>query len=390
MDRKFLPFALPDIGEEEINEVVDTLKSGWVTTGPKTKEFELQFAEYIGGEVEAISVNSATSGLHLALEACRISAGDEVITTTVTFTATAETIRYLGAHPIFVDIDPNTLNIDIHKIEEKITSRTKAIVLVHMAGMPCDMDKIITIAKKYKLRVIEDAAHALPSKINGVLIGQHDSDAIVYSFYATKTITTGEGGMIVTKNKEIASRCKVMRLHGISRDAFDRYVSTKPSWYYEVVAPGFKYNLTDIASSLGICQLRKANLFYEKRLHIAKRYVDELKDLPIKLPPDIGNKSTDIHAWHLFIIQLKPEAKIKRDEFIQKMSELKVGTSVHFIPLHIQPYWRQEYKLENVDFPYATAYFENAVSLPIYTKMTDDDQSYVIQSIRKILNSCEK
>lgn len=389
MERKFLPFALPDIGEEEINEVVDTLKSGWVTTGPKTKEFESQFAQFIGGEVEAISVNSATSGLHLALEACGVESGDEVITTTLTFTATAEIIRYLGANPVFVDINPETLNIDISQIESKITAKTRAIIPVHMAGFPCDMDAILTIAKKHNLRVIEDAAHALPSKINDVLIGRHDSDAIVYSFYATKTITTGEGGMIVTKDKEIAKRCKVMRLHGISRDAFDRYVSTKPSWYYEVVAPGFKYNLTDIASSLGICQLRKADKFYQSRLKMAKRYMNELQDLPIILPPDIKNSATDIHSWHLFVIQLKPDAKISRDRFIKEMSEFKIGTSVHFIPLHNQPYWKNEYKLDNADFPHATKYYQNAVSLPIYTKMTDEDQTYVIQTIRKILNSCE-
>jgi dTDP-4-amino-4,6-dideoxygalactose transaminase len=386
VERDFLPFALPDIGEEEINEVVTTLRSGWVTTGPKTKQFEQDFAAFIGGVVEAIAVNSATSGLHLALEACGIQAGDEVITTTLTFTATAEVIRYLGAHPVFIDIDPQTLNIDITKIAEKITAKTRAIVPVHMAGLPCNMDEILAIAKKYNLRVIEDAAHALPSKINNVLIGQHNSDAIVYSFYATKTITTGEGGMIVTKNQELAKRCKIMRLHGINRDAFDRYVSTKPSWYYEVVAPGFKYNLSDIASSLGICQLKKAYQFYEKRQAMAKRYCDGLKNLPIILPPDVVNPATDIHAWHLFIIQLLPEADISRDEFIIKMSESGIGTSVHFIPLHSQPYWRDEYKLQATDFPHATSYYNRAVSLPLYTKMTDTDQSYVIDTITRILN----
>lgn len=384
-ERKFLPFALPDIGEEEINEVVDTLKSGWVTTGPKTKQFEVQFAEFIGDGVEAISVNSATSGLHLALEACGIGNGDEVITTTVTFTATAETIRYLGAHPVFIDIDPTTLNICIDQIESKITTKTKAIVPVHMAGLACDMERILTIAKKYNLRVIEDAAHALPTKLNNKLIGCHASDAIVYSFYATKTITTGEGGMIVTKNKDIAARCKVMRLHGISCDAFDRYTSTKPSWYYEVVAPGFKYNLTDIASSLGLCQLKKANKFYLQRLAIAERYLIELKDLPIKLPPNVLNADTDTHSWHLFIIQLQSNAGVSRDNFIKKMSEYKIGTSVHFIPLHTQPYWKNEYRLQDSDFPHATEYYNSAVSLPIYTKMTQADLDYVIHAVRKLL-----
>ncbi len=385
MQDKFLPFALPDIGEEEINEVVNTLRSGWVTTGPKTKEFEQKFAEYLGGGVEAIAVNSATAGLHLALEACGVCDGDEVITTTLTFTATAEVILYLGAHPVFVDCDPHTLNIDIAQIESKITPRTKAIMPVHFAGLACDMEKIIAIAKKHNLRVIEDAAHTLPSKINGVLVGQHHSDAIVYSFYATKTITTGEGGMVVSKHKDIINRCKVMRLHGINRDAFDRYVSNKPSWYYEVVAPGYKYNLSDIASSLGICQLAKADQFHAKRQAMALRYIEELRDLPIKLPPQVANPATDVHSWHLFVIQLAEEVKISRDEFIAKMSEHGIGTSVHFIPLHLQPYWRDSYNLRAENYPVATSYYERALSLPIYTKMTYDDQTRVITAIKKLL-----
>ncbi len=393
--RDFLPFALPDIQDEEINAVVEVLKSGWITTGIKTKEFETLFAEFIENndnrdlsannyiknhKIEAIAVNSATSGLHLALEACGVGRDDEVITTTLTFTATAETICYLGAHPIFVDIDKETLNMDINQIEQKITPKTKAIVPVHMAGLPCDMEQIIKIARKYNLKVIEDAAHALPSMLNNTLIGNHDSDAIVYSFYATKTITTGEGGMIVTRNKEIANRCRIMRLHGINKDAFDRYTSNKPSWYYEVVAPGFKYNLTDMASAIGICQLKKAYAFYNRRLEIAQRYFEELKNLPILLPKDVVNPNADIHSWHLFIIQLQTHTN--RDEFIKYMSDNKIGTSVHFIPLHMQPYWKNRYHLKNEDYKTATAYYQQAVSIPIYTKMTNDDQSYIINTIK--------
>lgn len=381
---KFLPFALPDIGEEEISAVVETLRSGWVTTGPKTKQFEQEFVQYLGGGLEAISVNSATAGLHLALEACGVSNGDQVIVPTLTFTATAEVIRYLGADPIFIDCDPNTLCIDIAQIEGKITSQTKAIMPVHMAGLACDMDAIIQIARKYNLRVIEDAAHSLPTKVNNVMIGQHDSDAIVYSFYATKTITTGEGGMVVTKDPELAKRCRVMRLHGISRDAFDRYTSNKPAWFYEIVAPGFKYNLTDIASSLGLSQLAKADRFQMRRQQMAERYLAELSDLPLILPPQVANKESDLHSWHLFCCQLATD-KISRDEFIQAMSELGIGTSVHFIPLHIQPYWKEYYNLRSEDFPNATKYYTNAFSLPLYTKMTDDDQTRVIAAIRKIL-----
>lgn len=255
---EFLPFALPDTGEEEIAEVVDSIRSGWLTTGPKTKRFEQEFAGFIGNGVEAVAVNSATAGLHLALEAIGVCPGDEVITTPYTFTATAEVIRYLGADPVFVDIDPATFNIDPARIEAAVTPRTKAIIPVHFAGLACDMESILAIARKHGLKVVEDAAHALPATCSGKLVGTMESDATVYSFYATKTITTGEGGMIVTRDPETAARCRTMRLHGISRDAFDRYTSTKPSWYYEVVAPGFKYNMTDIAASLGIHQLKKA------------------------------------------------------------------------------------------------------------------------------------
>ena len=255
---QFLPFALPDIGEDEISEVLDSLRSGWLTTGPKTKRFEGEFATFIGSGCKAIAVNSATAGLHLALEAVGIGPGDEVITTPYTFTATAEVVRYLGADPVLVDIDQQTMNINPELIESVITPRTKAIIPVHFAGLACDMEAMLTIARRHGLKVIEDAAHALPSTCNSRLIGSLESDATVFSFYATKTITTGEGGMIVTRNPEIAKRCQIMRLHGISRDAFDRYTSTKPSWYYEVVAPGYKYNMTDIAASLGIHQLKKA------------------------------------------------------------------------------------------------------------------------------------
>lgn len=385
MTQRFIPFALPDIGEEEVSAVSDTLRSLWVTTGPKTKEFEQEFVKFLGGNLEAISVNSATAGLHLALEACGITIGDEVIVPTLTFTATAEVIRYLGANPVFIDCDPKTLNLDINQIEAKITPKTKAIIPVHFAGLACDMPRILAIAKKHNLRVIEDAAHTLPSKFQNVMIGQHDSDAIVYSFYATKTITTGEGGMVVTKNAEIAKRCRIMRLHGISRDAFDRYTSTKPAWYYEVVAPGYKYNLTDIASTLGLCQLAKAHRFHQRRTQMAKKYQDSLKDLSIQLPPVVADPITDVHSWHLFVINLLPEARVNRDEFIARMSEKGIGTSVHFIPLHLQPYWKNEYKLQDSDFPNASKYYASAVSLPLYTKMSDADHDYVIETIRQIL-----
>jgi len=284
LEEKFLPFALPDIGEEEIAEVVDSLRSGWLTTGPKTKAFEKQFGEFFGENFQAIAVNSATAGLHLALEAAGIGPGDEVITTPYTFTSTAEVIRYMGADPVFVDIDEETLNIDPGKISKAITPRTKAIMPVHIGGLSCDMDPIIEIASEHGLKVVEDAAHAFPATCKGHLIGTLPSDATVFSFYATKTITTGEGGMVVSSDHELLERCRVMRLHGISRDVFDRYTSTKPSWFYEVVEPGFKYNMTDIAASMGIHQLKKAWDFREKRAAIAEKYTEAFKDLPVVIP----------------------------------------------------------------------------------------------------------
>ncbi|MBX3040922.1 MAG: DegT/DnrJ/EryC1/StrS family aminotransferase [Bdellovibrionaceae bacterium] len=383
-ENQFLPFALPDIGEDEINEVVDSLRSGWVTTGPKTKRFENDFKDFLGGDIEVVTVNSATAGLHLALEAIGIKDGDEVITTPYTFTATAEVIRYLGAHPVFVDIDPHTFNLDTTKIEERITHKTKAIIPVHFAGLSCEMDKILAIAEKHGLKIVEDAAHALPTKYQGSLIGTLRSDVTVFSFYATKTITTGEGGMVVTRNAEVARRCRTMRLHGISRDAFDRYTSTAPAWYYEVIAPGFKYNLTDLASSLGIHQLKKAWRFQERRQAMAFRYMRELSDCPVEMPP-VATASDDLHAWHLFVLRLSKGAPVSRDEFIKKMSEAGIGCSVHFIPLHLQPVWREMYDLSPESFPEALRTYRQAVSLPLYTKMTDEDQTRVIAAVRNIL-----
>ncbi|MBJ6749701.1 DegT/DnrJ/EryC1/StrS family aminotransferase [Geomonas anaerohicana] len=379
----FLPFALPEIGEEEINEVLDSLRSGWLTTGPKTKRFEEEFGAFIGAGTEAVAVNSATAGLHLAMEAIGVGPGDEVITTPYTFTATAEVVRYLGADPVFVDIDPRTFNIDPARLEAAITPRSKAIVPVHFAGLACDMEAILAVARRHGLKVVEDAAHALPATCGGRMVGSLGSDATVYSFYATKTITTGEGGMVVTRDPAIAKRCRVMRLHGISRDAFDRYTSNKPSWHYEVVAPGCKYNMTDIAASIGIHQLKKAWSFQEKRSSMAAWYDAALADLPVELPPHPAPGET--HAWHLYVLRLKHDAPVHRDRFIELMAERGVGCSVHFIPLHLHPYWRDRYGFQPEDFPHAYGNYQRSVSLPMYTRMTEADQQRVAAAVREIL-----
>ena len=356
----FLPFALPDIGEDEIAEVVNTLRSGWVTTGPKAKRFEDDFGAFLGdAALHCMAVNSATAGLHLALEALGIGPGDEVITTTHTFTATAEVVRYLGADVVLVDIDPATLCIDPVLVEKAITPRTKAILPVHYGGRAADMPALLAIAQRHGLKVVEDAAHALPTTCGGALVGTLASDVTVFSFYANKTITTGEGGM--------------------SRDAFDRFTAKVPSWYYEVVAPGFKYNLTDIAAAMGIHQLRRARAFHERRTQIAQAYDAGLAGLPVLTPP--GPAAGDLHAWHLYPLRLADAAPIGRDALIERLFAAGIGCSVHYIPLHLQPYWSDRYALRADRFPHSQRAYERMVSLPIHTRMTDADVRRVADAV---------
>ncbi|MDQ1813150.1 DegT/DnrJ/EryC1/StrS family aminotransferase [Massilia sp. CCM 9210] len=379
----FLPFALPDIGDEEIAAVVECLRSGWVTTGPRTRQFEHDFAAYLGDGVEAISVNSATAGLHLALEALGIGPGDEVIVPTLTFTATAEVVHYLGAHPVLVDVDPDTLNLDLAAVEAAIGPRTRAIIPVHYAGLACDMDAVLALAATYQLNVVEDAAHAFPTRYKGRLVGTLASDATVFSFYANKTMTTGEGGMVVTRDASLAKRVRLMRIHGISQDAFDRYTSRTPAWFYDVVAAGFKYNLTDLASAMGIEQLRKIDRFLLRRQELARAYAIGLQGLPLRLPCAPGPGSS--HAWHLYVVRLEAGARLGRDELIARLSERGIGTSVHFIPLHRHPFWRDSCRLSPEQFPVAEASFACMLSLPLYTRMSDADQQRIIDTLRELL-----
>ena len=381
--KSLIPFARPDVGDVEIDAVARVMRTGWLSTGAETRAFEQEFSAFLGDGLQAVAVNSATAGLHLALEAIGIGPGDEVIAPTLTFTATVEVARYLGADAVLVDVDPVTLNMDPAALEAAITPRTKAILPVHYSGLACDMDAIYAVAQRHGLKVVEDAAHSLPTTYKGATIGTLPSAATVFSFYANKTMTTGEGGMVITRDEALAARMRVMRLHGISRDAFDRFTSTKPAWHYEIVAPGFKYNMTDMASAVGRVQLQRLPAFLARRQQLAARYMRELSDLPLILPADAppGEK----HAWHMYVVRLSDDARVTRDEVIQRLSDAGIGTSVHYLPLHRQPYWRDRYSLRAEDYPVADKAFERMISIPLYTTMTDDDQTRVIAELSAIL-----
>ncbi|MFL5697745.1 MAG: DegT/DnrJ/EryC1/StrS family aminotransferase [Ktedonobacteraceae bacterium] len=382
----FLPFAVPHITQVEIDEVVDTLRSGWLTTGPKTKRFEREFAQRVGAPY-ALALNSGTAAMHLALDAIGLQSGDEVIVPVYTFTATAEVAVYYRARPIFVDVDPVTCNLDPAQLEKRITSRTRAIMVVHIAGLPAEVDAIHAIAKEHGLPVIEDAAHAFPAKYRGQMIGT-TSDLTAFSFYATKALTTGEGGMLTTANPEYAERATVMALHGINRDAWKRYTA-EGSWYYEVIQAGYKYNMTDIAAALGLHQLARSEWLWERRQAIAQRYTEAFSCWPeLETPPDPSHIE---HAWHLYLLRLHLEQlTITRDEFIQELTKANIGSSVHFIPLHLHPFYRDTYQLVAEDFPAAMHAYRRVISLPIYPGMTDEDVEDVIAAVERIIGAHKK
>jgi dTDP-4-amino-4,6-dideoxygalactose transaminase len=378
-----IPFHRADLGEEEVKAVSDVIRSGWLTMGARTFEFERQFARYVGAS-HAVAVSSCTAALHLALEAVGVSRGDEVLVPTTTFTATAEVVTYLGARPVLVDIDALTLNMDAGDMERRITPRTKAVIPVHFAGMPCHMKEILEIAARHKVRVIEDAAHALPASYQDKKIGSI-SELTAFSFYATKTLTTGEGGMITTESEEHARRLQVMRLHGIARDAWKRY-SAEGSWFYEVLESGFKYNLTDMQSALGLVQLARCDEMNLVREAISQRYTAAFKSLEaVEVPPNLSDRST---SWHLYVLRLNlDQLRIDRNKFIQELAGRGVSTSVHFIPLHLQPVYQRDYQYKPGDLPVAEREYHRSVSLPIYSGMRDDEIEYVIWAVSDVVST---
>jgi UDP-4-amino-4,6-dideoxy-N-acetyl-beta-L-altrosamine transaminase len=381
LKREFIPLAKPTIEENEIEEVVKVLRSGWLTTGPKVNEFEENMQKYLGCK-KAIGLSSCTGGLHIALAALGIKQGDEVIVPTYTFAASAHVVAWLGAKPVLVDVEKDTFNIDPKKIEEAITDKTKAVIPVHFAGHSCDMDKIMAIAKKHNLYIIEDAAHAIGTDYKGKKIGNF-SNATVFSFYATKTITTAEGGMIVTNDEELGKKLKRYSYFGVDKDAFNRYAD-KGNWYYEIIELGYKYNMDNIQGALGIEQLKKLESFIERRRKLANLYTSLLKKVPGIITPE--EKEYTKHSYHLYPILLDIDSlSITRAEFIDKLKEYKIGSSVHFIPLHLHSHYQKTYGYKNGDFPTAEYLFEREISLPLYPRMSEEDVKYVAEAIKEII-----
>lgn len=376
----FLPFSPPAVGEEEVAAVVEVLRSDWITTGPRTKAFEKQFAEAMNAP-GALALNSCTAALHTALVTLGIGAGDEVITTPMTFAASVNVIEHVGASPVLVDVEPDTANIDPSRVAAAVTARTKAIIPVHYAGHPVDLDAIESIAEQHKLTVVEDAAHALPAAYKGRKIGS-GKNPVAFSFYATKNLTTAEGGAL-TASEEFLERARVVSLHGMSRDAWKRY-DKGGSWFYEVVLPGFKYNMTDIQAAIGSVQLERLAAFQARRRAIVSQYIDALgSEDTLEMP---AARTEVEHAWHLFVLRLQPGTlTIDRARFIEELKARNIATSVHFIPIHNHPYYRDKYSFSPSDFPVAQAHYERALSLPLHPGLSDDDVSDVCEAVLDVV-----
>ncbi|AXP50270.1 DegT/DnrJ/EryC1/StrS family aminotransferase [Bacillus subtilis] len=382
----FLPYSLPLIGKEEIQEVTETLESGWLSKGPKVQQFEKEFAAFVGAK-HAVAVNSCTAALFLALKAKGIGPGDEVITSPLTFSSTANTIIHTGATPVFADIDQNTLNIDPVKLEAAVTPRTKAVVPVHFGGQSCDMDAILAIAQNHGLFVLEDAAHAVYTTYKQRMIGDI-GEATAFSFYATKNLATGEGGMLTTDDEELADKIRVLSLHGMSKAAWNRY-SSNGSWYYEVESPGYKMNMFDLQAALGLHQLKRLDDMQKRREEIAGRYQTAFQQIPGLITPFVHDDGR--HAWHLYVLQVdEKKAGVTRSEMITALKDkYNIGTSVHFIPVHIHPYYQKQFGYKEADFPNAMNYYKRTLSLPLYPSMSDDDVDDVIEAVRDIVKGAD-
>jgi dTDP-4-amino-4,6-dideoxygalactose transaminase len=379
----FCHFHRPWLGEEEEREIIETLRSGWLTTGARTHDFERQFAEYVGCK-HAIGLNSCTAGLHLALSALDIGPGDEVITSPITFAATANVIVHQGAKPVFVDVEPDTLQIDAQQIENRINAKTKAILPVHLYGHPCDMDAIQTLSQKYCLAVIEDAAHAVESKFHGKKIG-NIGDATSFSFYATKNMTTGEGGMLTTNRDDLAETIRVLSLHGITADAWMRHGEGEYV-HYDVLYPGYKYNMFDIQAALGLHQLKKLDFFWERRNHYVQMYDVAFRDMPeIKL---LTARENVKHAHHLYPILINTNgAGLDRDSILAALGNAGIGAGVHFRALHLMSFYQKQFGFRRGDLPNAEYASDRLLSLPLYPRMVEADIQRVVATLKQILYS---
>jgi dTDP-4-amino-4,6-dideoxygalactose transaminase len=384
-----IPFARVPLAGNEMKYLTEVLVSGWLTTSSKTFLFERLFAEYVGAKY-ACAVNSCTSALHLAVEAAGIGPGDKVFVPTMTFTASAEVLRYVGAHPVLIDVEYDTRLVSPEILSEALERHpdVKALILVHFGGQAPEMttsrgEGIADICKKHAITLIEDAAHAFPTKSGNRYVGTF-GDVTCFSFYANKTITTGEGGMLTTNNEMIYRRAKLMRLHGINHDIWERFTDKRSSWEYDIVAPGFKYNMPDVNAAIGLAQLEKAEYFRSQRQRCAEFYYRWLIDLSVIHLPACKVPMED-HSWHLFPIVIAPEAMISRNDFIRSMSEKGIGTSVHYKPLHRMSYYKNTYDLDPGDFPNAEKLWTGTVSLPVYPGLSDIELEYICDSIEKVL-----
>lgn len=382
MRETFLPFSTPSLGDEEINEVVDSLRSGWITTGPKVKRFEDAFKAYVGAPF-AVPLSSATAGLHLTLLALKIKEGDEIITTPMTFASTVSMIILAGATPVLADIEPGTLNIDVAKVAEKITPRTRAIIPVHFAGQSCDLDPLFALARQHNLTIIEDAAHAAGTEYKGRKIGSLDSISI-FSFHPNKNITTGEGGMVCTPDETLAEEISLLKFHGMSREAWKRFAASgTPN--YDIMLPGYKYNMMDIQAAIGLHQLPRLDGFIDRRKEIAEQYNAAFADLAeLALPAYAPYQQR--HAWHLYTPLVRTELlTIDRDRFMAELKELNIGSGLHYKAIHHHSWYRENLSVTDTELPNASYASDRILSLPLFPGMSDNDANDVIAAVTDVI-----